>query len=99
MKLIVHGWLNTMSITVLVVDSNQSVSSIPSVGSSPSNSIGGNMDHYAFKLLCPQVITGLIIGRSGAFINQLNTSTGARIRLSQNNEFFPGTNDRVLVCK
>jgi hypothetical protein len=53
-------------------------------------------DVYFFKLLCPQGITGLIIGRGGAIINQLNSSTGARIKLSQNTEFFPGTNDRIL---
>ena len=52
-----------------------------------------------FKLLCPQSITGLIIGRKGSIINQLNVNTGARIRLSQNNEFFPGTTDRILLSK
>jgi len=50
-----------------------------------------------FKLLCPQSITGLIIGRGGSIINQLNLTTGAKIRLSQNNEFFPTTTDRVLI--
>lgn len=50
-----------------------------------------------FKLLCPQSITGLIIGRGGSIINQLNANTGAKIKLSQNNEFFPGTNDRILL--
>ncbi len=82
----------------MVIDSNQSVSSIPSVPSSPSNSSAG-VESFTFKLLCPQAITGLIIGRNGSFINQLNGSTGAKIRLSQNNEFFPGSMDRILVRK
>lgn len=44
-------------------------------------------------------MTGIIIGKGGATINQLNISTGAKIKLSQNNEFFPTTSDRVLVCE
>jgi RNA-binding protein Nova len=55
------------------------------------------MEMFLFKILCPQSITGLIIGRKGAIINQLNQSTGAKIRLSQNNEFYPGTTDRILL--
>eukprot|EP01031_Cornospumella_fuschlensis_P033418 gene33418-40426_t len=65
---------------------------------------GGGMDpmgmgdhNLLFKILCPQTITGLIIGRGGSIINQLNATVGAKIRLSQNNEFFPGTTDRILV--
>lgn len=60
---------------------------------------GTNENELYFKLLCPQAMTGIIIGKGGATINQLNVSTGAKIKLSQNNEFFPTTNDRVLVCK
>lgn len=52
-----------------------------------------------FKLLCPQGVTGLIIGKGGANIIQLNTTTGARIKLSQNNEYFPNTSDRILLSK
>jgi len=50
-----------------------------------------------FKLLCPQTLTGMLIGKGGSVINQLNHSTGAKIQLSQNEVYFPGTNDRVLV--
>jgi len=50
-----------------------------------------------FKLLCPQSLTGMLIGKGGSVINQLNHSTGAKIQLSQNEVYFPGTNDRVLV--
>lgn len=48
------------------------------------------------KILCPNMLIGTIIGRGGSVINQLNQVTGAKIRLSQNNEFFPTTNDRVI---
>ncbi len=70
----------------------------------PSTSDSGSMfgtasDALYFKILCPLSITGLIIGRGGSIINQLNNTCGARIRLSQNHEYFPGTQDRVLLCK
>lgn len=54
---------------------------------------------HCFKLLCPQNITGVIIGRGGNVINQLISNTGARIKLSQTSEFFPMTTDRVLMSK
>lgn len=57
-------------------------------------------EKYTFKILCPQSITGIIIGKGGSTINQLNGSTGVSIKLSQNNEYFPSTNnDRILLCK
>jgi len=56
-------------------------------------------EKYFFKILCPQSITGIIIGKGGSTINQLNGSTGCSIKLSHNNEYYPGTNDRILLCK
>lgn len=50
-----------------------------------------------FKMLCPQAVTGLIIGKGGSVIKQLNDTTGARIKLSSNAEFYPETDERVLV--
>lgn len=50
-----------------------------------------------FKILCPQPVTGLIIGKGGSIINHMNATCGARIKLSQNNEYYPTTNDRILV--
>eukprot|EP01033_Poteriospumella_lacustris_P000209 gene209-141_t len=58
---------------------------------------GEETEPFYFKLLCPQGITGLIIGKGGANIIQLNATTGARIKLSQNNEYFPNTTDRILL--
>lgn len=56
-----------------------------------------NETNLYFKLLCPQPLTGMLIGRGGSIINQLNISTGAKINLSQNEVYFPTTNDRILV--
>ncbi|GAX79930.1 hypothetical protein CEUSTIGMA_g7370.t1 [Chlamydomonas eustigma] len=49
------------------------------------------------KLLVANPIAGSIIGKSGANIEQLQRSSGARIQLSRSGEFFPGTSDRVLL--
>ena len=65
----------------------------------PPETSAGSSENFYFKLLCPQFVTGLIIGRGGSVINQLNSTCGAKIKLSQNNEFFPTTTDRVIVCK
>jgi hypothetical protein len=56
-------------------------------------------ENLYFKLLCPQAMTGIIIGKGGSNMTQLNSLTSAKIKLSQNGEFFPTTNDRVLMCK
>jgi hypothetical protein len=63
-------------------------------GSVGSNSSGVNS--HLLKMLCPNTAIGSIIGRGGSVINELNQKTGARIRLSQNQDFFPMTNDRVI---
>ena len=62
-------------------------------------SVGGGSSgahSYLLKMLCPNTAIGSIIGRGGSVINELNQKTGARIRLSQNQDFFPLTNDRVI---
>ena len=52
---------------------------------------------YVLKMLCPRECVGNIIGKGGSVISGLNISTGARIKVSQSTEFFPQTNDRVIV--
>jgi len=49
------------------------------------------------KLLVSNPTAGSIIGKSGANIEQLQRSSGARIQLSRSGEFYPGTSDRVLL--
>lgn len=41
---------------------------------------------------------GSIIGKAGANITELQNQSSARLQLSRANEFFPGTEDRVLLC-
>jgi RNA-binding protein Nova len=65
------------------------------LGVSHGDSLAGSQNHL-IKILCPNTAIGSIIGRGGSVINQLNQSTGARIKLSQNQDFFPMTDDRVI---
>ncbi len=51
----------------------------------------------AFKILIPSAVAGCIIGKGGRIICQVQQETGTKIKLSQNHEFFPGTNDRVCL--
>lgn len=51
------------------------------------------------KMLVPNNTAGLIIGKGGQSVVKLQAETGARIKLSQNREFFPGTQDRVIMMQ
>ena len=52
---------------------------------------------FFLKTLCPREIVGNLIGRGGAIISNIIQTTGARIKISQNNEFFPQTTDRIIA--
>lgn len=52
---------------------------------------------YLFKLLCPAYAAGSVIGKGGAVINEITHITGAKIRVSQSTEIYPGTEDRIIV--
>ena len=47
------------------------------------------------KILVPNYAAGAIIGKGGQNIIQLQNTYGARIKLSQNNEHYPGTHERI----
>ena len=43
------------------------------------------------------IVTGSIIGKSGSVIAEMHSKyEGVKIKFSQNNDFFPGTGDRVF---
>jgi ribosomal protein S3 len=48
-------------------------------------------DAVALKVLVCQNVAGSLIGRNGNSIQNLQLQSGARIRLSQASDFFPGT--------
>jgi hypothetical protein len=49
------------------------------------------------KLLVPERLAGVIIGKGGAGIVELESRTGCNVRLSANRVYFPGTSERVMV--
>ena len=38
-----------------------------------------------------------MIGKGGATISEFQSQSGARIQLSRNHEYFPGTPDRIIM--
>lgn len=52
-----------------------------------------------FKLLLPNNIAGIIIGKSGESIAKLQKQCRCRIMLSQPRDFYLGTSDRVCVLQ
>lgn len=49
------------------------------------------------KMLLSHSLTGSLIGRGGKAIQDLNDISDAKIRVSANTEYYPGTSDRVVV--
>ncbi|XP_065661780.1 RNA-binding protein Pasilla [Hydra vulgaris] len=49
------------------------------------------------KVLIPNYAAGAIIGKGGANIGELQSRYGAKIRLSPNGEFYPGTEERIVI--
>lgn len=49
------------------------------------------------KFLLSNAEAGSIIGKGGSTITEFQSRSGARIQLSRNFEFFPGTSDRVVM--
>ncbi|KAK3745686.1 hypothetical protein QZH41_019011 [Actinostola sp. cb2023] len=47
------------------------------------------------KILVPNYAAGSIIGKGGQNIAQVQQTTGARIKLSPNNHYYPGTQERI----
>mmetsp|Transcript_26759 Transcript_26759/g.58267 ORF Transcript_26759/g.58267 Transcript_26759/m.58267 type:complete len:359 (-) Transcript_26759:400-1476(-) len=49
------------------------------------------------KFLISNASAGSVIGKGGVTITEFQAQSGARIQLSRNHEFFPGTTDRILL--
>ncbi|KAJ4829844.1 Protein btr1 [Turnera subulata] len=62
--------------------------------SPPSDSIE-KPTHIRF--LVSNAAAGSVIGKGGATITDFQSQSGARIQLSRNFEFFPGTSDRIIM--
>ncbi|XP_057540225.1 protein BTR1 isoform X2 [Amaranthus tricolor] len=49
------------------------------------------------KFLVSNAAAGSVIGKGGSTITDFQKESGARIQLSRNQEFFPGTADRIIM--
>eukprot|EP00245_Coleochaete_scutata_P001343 TRINITY_DN11648_c0_g1_i1.p1 TRINITY_DN11648_c0_g1~~TRINITY_DN11648_c0_g1_i1.p1 ORF type:complete len:342 (-),score=57.17 TRINITY_DN11648_c0_g1_i1:557-1582(-) len=49
------------------------------------------------RFLVSNSAAGSVIGKGGATISEFQVQSGARIQLSRNKEFFPGTTDRIIL--
>lgn len=49
------------------------------------------------RFLVSNVAAGCIIGKGGSTITEFQSQSGARIQLSRNHEFYPGTTDRIIM--
>lgn len=49
------------------------------------------------KVLIPNYAAGAIIGKGGSNIGELQDRYGAKIRLSPSGEFYPGTEERIVI--
>jgi RNA-binding protein Nova len=64
----------------------------------PARVPGGAVRGPCFvKLLLQDRLAGVVIGKGGSGIAELEQATGATMRLSGSRIYFPGTTDRVLV--
>jgi len=57
----------------------------------------GGEQKVSAKFLLSNASAGSVIGKSGVTITEFQAQSGARIQLSRNREFFPGTTDRILL--
>nr|DAD48781.1 TPA_asm: hypothetical protein HUJ06_018718 [Nelumbo nucifera] len=53
--------------------------------------------HTYIKFLVSNAAAGSVIGKGGSTITDFQSQSGARIQLSRNHEFFPGTSDRIIM--
>ncbi|XP_073293229.1 protein BTR1 isoform X1 [Primulina huaijiensis] len=63
--------------------------------SSPSPDDAEKTTHLRFLLSNAEA--GSVIGKGGSTINDIQSQSGARIQLSRNFEYFPGTSDRIIM--
>ncbi|CAI9783071.1 unnamed protein product [Fraxinus pennsylvanica] len=59
---------------------------------------GGNEEKATrVRFLLSNVEAGSIIGKGGSTISDFQSQSGARIQLSSNYKYFPGTSDRIVT--
>ena len=83
-------------------DQDEGVAKRAATGTLTVVDVSSGVQAFMLKVLCPRDCVGNIIGQGGSVIRELNMTTGAKIKVSQNNEHFPTTTDRIVLisgCK
>ncbi len=70
---------------------------VQEVEAGPDEAAAGEQKVIA-KFLMSNAAAGSIIGKGGANISELQSQSGARLQLSRASEFFPGTQERVMLA-
>ncbi|XP_041022160.1 protein BTR1 isoform X1 [Juglans microcarpa x Juglans regia] len=64
----------------------------------PKSPTSDSMEKATYmKFLVSNAAAGSVIGKGGSTITDFQSQSGARIQLSRNHEFFPGTTDRIIM--
>merc|ERR1711865_757873 len=66
-------------------------------GDAKRTAYGEATDDVALKILVPNPDAGAVIGKGGSVISQIQNDSKAKVKMSQNGDFFPGTMDRVVL--
>eukprot|EP00934_Nitzschia_sp_Nitz4_P005346 Nitzschia sp. Nitz4//scaffold86_size83305//77367//79467//NITZ4_005275-RA/size83305-augustus-gene-0.60-mRNA-1//1//CDS//3329559289//5336//frame0 len=93
----VESW--PVDIAERVTSQQYSSSPLPMGESSPGDKASASATASAIKLLVSNNVAGSIIGRAGQTISDFQTQSGARIKLSQTGDYYPGTQDRVCLVQ
>merc|ERR1719230_1903053 len=56
-------------------------------------------ESYVLKFLCPEVLASAVIGKSGAVIAAMRESCKAKFNFTNQGEFYPSTDCRVLTAQ
>ena len=59
---------------------------------------GVSTDNVHLKILVPSIAAGAIIGKGGETITQIQKETGANIKMSKANDFYPGKTISFFFC-
>jgi len=57
----------------------------------------GSKTSSCLRFLVSNAAAGSVIGKGGATVSDFQSQSGARIQLSRNHEYFPGTTDRIIL--
>ncbi len=88
---------DSVETSLAALDIKEPLESAATPEQSPEEASAGEQKVIA-KFLVSNALAGSIIGKGGANISELQSQSGARLQLSRASEFFPGTQERVMLA-